>query len=1459
MQTSGQPQVLHQHLKIVVDTERQLVFGSTDISLRAPRSSSHIGLHSLGLDVASVRLGGKPAAFHLQASPAEEWPSVLDDTSRQGPDVLASELAEESYYQYERILQQEAQASLFVELPRTQEDMDINPALAAALGASREVTLSIKYRTRQPACGLRFSGPYAFTDMQLRRARAWFPCIDTPQAACSFQLQITVAADQTAVASGLLEKQTWSPDGAQKTFFYTQAIPMPACQIALTVGPFAVHAGTPSHQAIQRNASGSGTPAAAAPPFTPRVLPTATPLHVSSTPYRPSTTPSRGAGYGLPNVEATITHFGPPDRPAELAHSAKVFPLIFNLYEVYLGTKFPFGCLQQAIVPVGDALPTAVAGAGCVLLPENALVNSRAIEQAVDSRLLMARMMAEQWFGFYMRPKTAADAWLVQGLAGYLEEKFVLKYMGRNELDYRQWRQRQAIYMADDGQAPPLYIKVPPETHPWGWWQGTEALEPCEMRRWKATAIMNMLEARAPSEDKFKKMLAGWVFEGSTQNKGDKSGDKRAVGTKEFLQLLKKNGIFSSGEGIAFVARWVKGAGCARVSTAFAFNRKKNGGTLEIALRQSGSESARQAATASLAQAKAQGNEGLGMSSIKVSVQDAPESQMDYPVHLGVAATALLEVRVHNKGTTKAGAKRKRKKAEVEGDDEEEQAEDTEVGDLPVWWVRLDRFGEWLADTRVLQTEQMWALQLQRSRDVAAQAAAVAGLAAMRPATFGAANALQACLQNPSTYCRVRMDAAVALGDMADVRTNNLMGLQALLQVLRERLTDSRTSEVRSNNFSDLSQYYIDQALPMAIARVRDSMQTSPPEAVHALVDALTHEDNRGNLYDDSTFLAGLLQALGHLVPHNQKMLDLVLEQLERFLQREQVLPSFQNLVGCMCITSLAQLAAAAKQGHPCIARIRALCQRHESWQGSPWRMQVAAKLALACFQPASHSIDKRIEAALDASPGCQPKGWTACRLQLMDTCLRLVNGQLSQQLKMEQTQLSMSGDGNAPKAAAQGTLIQAISSGLSAPGDGPQVLHGVSVGILRRIHALMLDHSDPRLRHRAFLLLQRIGGRPAHFNPHYSEPVLPQGPAGPGANVKKAQPATSAVSLGMTGMLSQGGGPGGGDEGTSHIRVRLRPSKSTAGPASSSLSGSPSIAAMPAQDTDGLQSQPTPGSQPLLGPANPIIPAQQISKPDLSAVLPAATAGTDGQRPLTPHRPPSVPSVFASADQAISQPSSAAGVMLTPGSNNLGPAPLPQAQDAGASDAHALQPGTSGEPPASAADPTAEAQAPAGPADPSQDPAVLAAEGIMARGRASQIQQGEKKQKRKKEKRDKQTTLITDPLSGSMPAATIPPATTQTEPASDSGVSPLPTPSAPAAAVGPTAAPTLVEADKKRLKAEKREKRRQNETPEQRAERKKAKKDRKDRKRSKSDMPTPSGASSPTETVNASVQQSGF
>ncbi len=79
---------------------------------------------------------------------------------------------------------------------------------------------------------------------------------------------------------------------------------------------------------------------------------------------------------------------------------------------------------------------------------------------------------------------------------------------------------------------------------------------------------------------------------------------------------------------------------------------------------------------------------------------------------------------------------------------------------LPIEWVRLDPHGELLAATHVAQPEFMLAAQLERSKDVVAQSAAVAGLAAARPITYGVVNALRACVLNGAIYCRCAAAAA---------------------------------------------------------------------------------------------------------------------------------------------------------------------------------------------------------------------------------------------------------------------------------------------------------------------------------------------------------------------------------------------------------------------------------------------------------------------------------------------------------------------------------------------------------------------------------------------------------------------------------------------------------------------------------------------------------------------------
>lgn len=72
----------------------------------------------------------------------------------------------------------------------------------------------------------------------------------------------------------------------------------------------------------------------------------------------------------------------------------------------------------------------------------------------------------------------------------------------------------------------------------------------------------------------------------------------------------------------------------------------------------------------------------------------------------------------------------------------------------PVQWVQIDPQGETLASVCLLQPDWMWAAQLERSKDTAAQSAAVAGLAALRPTTYIAISALEHCLQDDQVYPR---------------------------------------------------------------------------------------------------------------------------------------------------------------------------------------------------------------------------------------------------------------------------------------------------------------------------------------------------------------------------------------------------------------------------------------------------------------------------------------------------------------------------------------------------------------------------------------------------------------------------------------------------------------------------------------------------------------------------------
>ncbi|KAK9806814.1 hypothetical protein WJX72_003626 [[Myrmecia] bisecta] len=929
------PRVLHQSLSLTVDTNKQLLRGHTELKLSCSAHVRNIGVHAYKLNVTAVTVNGEEASYGLRPYVGEELPESIQKGPYESAQQAAANVADHTYFQYEGMLQKEAEPELVIQLPASMQSAHSAATQGGLLilgGAQRELLVRIQYDVAQPQSGMHFAGEYAHTDNQVRRARAWLPCVDTPTHACPFDLHLTVGAHQ-----------------------------------------------------------------------------------------------------------------------------------IFSLYETFLGEKFPYGMLQQAFIPAEAASNPSQVAAGMHLFSTDLLFNERCIEQAIESRCAIAKALARQWFGVFIRPKTAGDAWLLEGLAGYLADQYVRRFMGRNEWLYRKHKERKAIFLADDGSAPHLFLKGLDIYH-WGLLYGTERLDPSGLRAWKATAVMNMLAVRA-GEDNLRKVMRNIMSAACKQSPtgdGQTDGNARLISTREFLHNVGKQGGCRKEVG-AFGERWIVGRGCPRITAAFAYNKRAN--LLEVAARQEGSLAARKttekANTAAL-------REGSSIGLIKLAVRET-DGLAEHTIQIGTQRYSLAE---EIKVTSKPGARKMKKR----GGQEEDLPE--EASRTPILWVRLDPSGETLADIHMYQPEFMWAAQLGMSRDVVAQSLAIRGLAEMRPASPGVLNILRSCLENDMVYCRIRIEAAMALAHSRG-DGHRSQGLDHLIAYFRQRCFDPEVQQIRPNRFEDLAEHFVSQALPVAISLARHPSGHSPPEAVDLLVDVAKYEDNRGNIYDDSNFLAAIVQALGNLRPSSREALMRIVKQLDRLLAREQVLPSFHSVVASAVLSALTQLATSAtahgaRELVPGLMRLFTqftLPSVHHSLRRTAYRCCVQLTASTA-------GLDAAVQLANDAV-AAEPL--PAVRSAILEDLL--------------QVQLTL-------------TISPALTSNASAE---------VSMATLVQLQQRLTAHDDPRLRHRAFMVLQRLAGAPPTlFREKEDEEPSMAGPSMSLDTRQRGRPEASAPALSM-------------------------------------------------------------------------------------------------------------------------------------------------------------------------------------------------------------------------------------------------------------------------------------------------------------------------------------------------------
>ncbi|BBM98136.1 transcription initiation factor TFIID subunit 2 [Marchantia polymorpha subsp. ruderalis] len=915
-----------QKLCVAVDIAEQRIYGYTELKVVAPKSGV-IGLHARGLHIEKVLVDGNPVNFELQQV------HCVNKQDRNGASIPSSpaEAADIGYPRYVATLEEEMVPELLISLldaagnsidasqgqsppeqalsdsrdngiPQTTSETKPEASNLLTPGSANErlKLIHVQYWVEKPTAGAYFHRNVFHTNSQLRRARCWFPCVDSTSERCSYSLEFTVRSEYIAVSSGKLLYQVYRDENSSlKTYAYDLSIPTTASNISLVVAPLVV-------------------------------------LPDRSNPM--------------------ISHMCMPGDATKLQCTVSFFHFLSSTYEEYLGAPFPFGCYKQVFIDSESASSSVSIGASMVTISSHLLVDDRIIDQAFNTQVKLAHALAQQWFGVFITPDTPADAWLLEGLAGFLSDQFVKRHMGNNEARYRRYKANEAVCTVDVEGAPVLSWPSVGRTDQYG----VETLGALgQIRVWKATAVVQMLEKQMGPEP-FKKILQRIILRAQ-----DPVRHMRTLSTKEFRHFANKLGNLERPFLKEFFPRWVESSGCPRLRMGFAYSKRRN--MVELAVRRESTAASDLATTDTQTGSKpVTPDPGWpGMMSIRVHELDGMYDQPSLP--MAGETYQLLEIQCHSKLAGRRIAKPKKgSKAEPADDSVDAAAPDMRVSmESPLLWLRADPQMEYIAEIQLHQPEQMWINQLEKDRDVVGQLQAIAAMCALPRPTFGIVTALNNCLIDSKVYCRVRIEAASALARTATEATS-WTGLSNLIKFYKSRRCDPDIGLPRSNDFHDLAEYLVLEAIPGAVASVRGSDGKSPVEATDFILHILKHNDNSGNQYSDVFWLASVIEAIGSLEFGQQNLQNFskFLKQIDRFLQYDRLMPSYNGVLTISCIHTLTRLAINFSDVLP-VESLERLLQPFGDAQSSTRQVRVNALQALLELEARFRGLDASVNLAL--------------------------------------------------------------------------------------------------------------------------------------------------------------------------------------------------------------------------------------------------------------------------------------------------------------------------------------------------------------------------------------------------------------------------------------------------------------------------------------------------------------
>ncbi|KAI9828920.1 MAG: hypothetical protein M1826_005843 [Phylliscum demangeonii] len=551
-----------------------------------------------------------------------------------------------------------------------------------------------------------------------------------------------------------------------------------------------------------------------------------------------------------------------------------------------------------------------------------------------------------KWIGVDIIPREPTDTWLIVGIAHYITETFMKKLFGNNDYRFRQKQAADRVCEMDVGRPSLSSLGALLDQDP----------SEMEFMALKACLVLCILDRRLmkASGSSGLARIVSRIFLNA------KVGElaNGCLTTAHFHRTSEKLGHTKLD---LFFQQWVYGAGCPRFLVTQRFNKKKL--VVEMFIRQ--------------VQAELQMSRDLDVDHFMRDVKRERDKIKPEPVQ--PIFTGPMTIRIHEADGTpyehiveireastkfeipyntkykrlKRSRRQKERAATAAGIDITVEAQDDVLlyclGDvlqseeevrswrLADWskddedkmsqesyeWIRMDADFEWICKMTIAMPGYMYLSQLQQDRDVVAQYEYIAS----QNETALVSTILVRTLMDRRYFHGIRTAAAHALAKCAKDELD-WIGLFHLEKAFRELFCFPDSPMTRSNDFTDRRAYYVQCAIPFAMAKVRDYHGRSPMRVQRFLYDVLNYNDNTNNPYSDNHYVAVLMNALcDSILPDGRgrvssgddrdeddeqaRFREAAVAEIDRYRLIDEWIPSYQNLYTTTALDCKRRLAKA--------------------------------------------------------------------------------------------------------------------------------------------------------------------------------------------------------------------------------------------------------------------------------------------------------------------------------------------------------------------------------------------------------------------------------------------------------------------------------------------------------------------------------------------------------------------